>query len=335
MLGRRAAAVDRCWGVILRSVHAGRRFSGVAVAPREEEQQQVAYDLLRKVSSSSPRASVCPLTGRPNRAVPVLRHPQFLESEIVECLETGLQYVDPVPSADALERLYDEQYNGCFGRDFGAPAPAFVDRRARAQLKFLDDHLPKSPTSSAEAGAGWGALAELLKARGAQVSCYELDRAAVHYMQRRGLDRAHFGTLESSAEHSLDLICSSMMLEHLPDPLASAKAWRAKLKPTGHLFVEIPLEHPVPNWFGRDPANPYWVGHLTFFAKHHLPVLLDHAGFEVLVAHCFDHPVSPGYVMPGQPFYDVDEVPVHLDTQPSDSEYPRLLRLVAAPKRDD
>lgn len=296
--------------------------------------------LATRAAASVARDSICPLTKAQNRAFPVMRHPQF-PLEIVECVNTGFQYVDPSPSREALEQLYNEDYNGSFGRDFDADAPDFVGRRADAQLHFLKEcGALKGIERAAEVGAGWGALAERLqKKHGIDVHCYELDSAAVAYMNdKRGLS-AKVGTLEDDGERpdsSLDLVSSSMMLEHLPDPLDAVKKWRQKIKVGGFLFVEIPLENPVPSWFGADPAKPYWVGHLTFFNRHHLQILVKEAGFDVVRAECFDHPVSPGYVMPRsqQPYraedYDValDTTPVNFDDETKDPP-PKLLRLVA------
>ncbi|KAJ8609360.1 hypothetical protein CTAYLR_009305 [Chrysophaeum taylorii] len=277
------------------------------------------------IGHATPRPSVSPLTGLANLAVAVMHHPQFRDREIVECLETRVQYVDPCPDQRALERIYDEEYNAVFGRDFGTAAPAFVERRALAQLKFLEG-VPFGRV--AEVGAGWGALASLLS-RTNEVECYELDSRAVDYMRQKGLN-ATLGALEHQSHEQFDLVASSMMLEHLPRPLDALKAWRRCLSPEGHLFLEIPLENPVPNWWGADPARPYWVGHLTFFAKGHLDLMLHAAGFTVKKASYHDHPVSPGYVMPGDhQVYDLTQIPTSHDTQVSTADHPKLLRLLA------
>mmetsp|Transcript_9718 Transcript_9718/g.31738 ORF Transcript_9718/g.31738 Transcript_9718/m.31738 type:complete len:179 (+) Transcript_9718:611-1147(+) len=167
----------------------------------------------------------------------------------------------------------------------------------------------------------------------AAVSCFELDGEAVDFMASRGVD-ARKGTLEASPAAdfppgSVDLILSSMMLEHLPDSRAAVAAWRGRLKVGGHLFVEIPLENPVPTWWGSDPARPYWVGHITFFAKGHLEAALESLGFAVVAAVPFDGPVCPGYVNAGDAPYDVAAVPEARDDAPSQEKRPRLLRVLA------
>ena len=127
----------------------------------------------------------------------------------------------------------------------------------------------------------------------------------------------------------MDLIVSSMMLEHVLDPRGALAAWRNKVRPGGHLFVEVPLENPAPTWWGTDPARPYWVGHLTFLRPDHVRALLAAAGFAVVAESRHDHPVAPNYVNAGDPPYDVDAVPAALDTAVSARAHPRLLRVLA------
>ena len=237
--------------------------------------------------------------------------------------------------------MYEVEYNAAYGRDLSADAviPAFVARRATAQVSFLARHLggAAAELNVVEVGGGWGALSSEAMARGAPfpatVSCFELDGEAVDFMASRGVD-ARKGTLEASPAAdfppgSVDLILSSMMLEHLPDPRAAVAAWRGRLKVGGHLFVEIPLENPVPTWWGSDPSRPYWVGHITFFAKGHLEAALASLGFAVVAAVPFDGPVCPGYVNAGDAPYDVAAVPEARDDAPSQEKRPRLLRVLA------
>ncbi|CAN0063289.1 unnamed protein product, partial [Ectocarpus sp. 12 AP-2014] len=227
-------------------------------------------------------------------------HVQFDKLEILECLASGIQYTYPQPTEEELHRVYDIEYNNAYGRDFSAGIPDFVERRAVAQRTFITDHLGLEPTATAninttslgrvvEVGGGWGSLSSALQPLASSVTCYELDSASVAFMQERGVD-ARVGTLQKAAEegdveaNDIDLIVSSMMLEHLPRPLDSLRAWGRKLKVGGHLFVEVPLENPIPRWWGTDPSAPYWVGHVTFFGPGHLEAMLEAAGYQVLAS---------------------------------------------------
>lgn len=284
------------------------------------------------------RTSPSPINGVATEVRFVMRHPQF-EADIVEALEGGLQWTDPNPSPAQLAALYDEDYNKAYGRDLSASAviPPFVERRAAAQCSFVAERLPEgtAPIASVvEVGGGWGALSSAIMAFGApfppEVACFELDSEAVAFMRGRGVD-GRGGTLEASDVEpgSVDLVVSSMMLEHVLDPAAALGAWRSKLRTGGHLFVEVPLENPAPTWWGTDPAKPYWVGHLTFFKRAHVAEMLAAAGFAVIAEDGFDGPVAPNYVNAGDAPYDVASVPVAQDTAPSEGAHPRLLRVLA------
>eukprot|EP00903_Cladosiphon_okamuranus_P006558 g6406.t1 len=312
-------------------------FAGESTSSSNEERSSPADPLSR--------ASVSPITGLPNRAKLLQAHVQFDKLEILECLESGIQYTYPPPTDEELHRVYDIEYNKAYGRDFSAGIPDFVERRAVAQRTFITHHLGLEPTPTAdinttslgrvvEVGGGWGSLSSALQPLASSVICYELDSASVDFMREHGVD-ARVGTLQQAVEkgdveaNDIDLIVSSMMLEHLPRPLDSLRTWGRKLKAGGHLFVEVPLENPIPRWWGTDPAEPYWVGHITFFGPGHLEAMLEAAGFQVLASTPHDHPVSPGYTMPGGAPYDVGSVPVALDAQVSTSDNPRLLRVLA------
>ncbi|KAH8045179.1 helicase [Aureococcus anophagefferens] len=209
--------------------------------------------------------------------------------------------VDPPPSAAALARLYDVDYNDAYGRDLSPDAviPPGVGAR------------PSSPSSRSAAA---GALSSEAMSRGAPfhaaVSCFELDGEAVDFMASRGVD-ARKGTLEASPAADFPpeawTSSSSMMLEHLPDSRARS---------------------PRGAGASSDPARPYWVGHITFFAKGHLEAALESLGFAVVAAVPFDGPVCPGYVNAGDAPYDVAAVP-----EARDGAVPRkaarLLRVLA------
>ena len=151
------------------------------------------------------------------------------------------------------------------------------------------------------------------------------------FMRDQGLDGME-GMLETSdlAKESLDMIVSSHVVEHLRDPRDTLARWRDLLAPEGLLFTEIPLENPVPNWWGQDPEKPYWVGHLYFYSPGHFEAMLGSLGFDVLAATAHDHTVSPGFVMPGSTeLYNVDAVDAALDAAVSTAKYPRVYRVLA------
>lgn len=258
-------------------------------------------------------------------------HPQLPSSDIVESGIDGLQWTHPMPSLTKLEGLYTRHYNDQYAADkrrFSEDSPpAFVVRRAQAQAAFVLEATAELPIGDiGESGAGWGALAQALAgAFGRKVLAYDLDPEAVSFMRSRGVD-AHRGTLESSEVTQLSLVACSHTLEHMPDPRAALEAILRRLRPGGMLFIEVPLENPVPTWWGSSAEAPYWVGHLVFLRASHLETLARALGLRTLRTAAFDHPASPFLVMPGEARYDLSEVPLSADTTPSRAAKPRFLR---------
>lgn len=79
----------------------------------------------------------------------------------------------------------------------------------------------------------------------------------------------------------------------------------------------------------QDPEKPYWVGHLHFFGRTHLQQMLESLDYKIVATSCHDHPHSAGFVNPGQEPYDVEAVPIEMDSEASTSESPKALRLLA------
>lgn len=277
-----------------------------------------------------------PFSGETVEALPTRPHPQLKGHDIVMDA-SGLQFTHPLPTDDELNHIYSVTYNAKYKRnlDEGAPLPLFVSRRADAQLKFIKQHLPSGavfPRKVVEIGGGWGALASaiLVDKPETTVTVFELDPKAVTYMRSRGVDAhvGHVGAFPDEQDRP-EMFMLSHVLEHLSRPLDELTRCHAQLTPGGFLFMEIPMENPVPNWWGTDPDDPYFVGHLTFFTMAHVQQLVKAAGFEPIAAFHFNHPAAAGLVMPGDPAYVVEDVPVAEDTREvKEGTVPRFLRIL-------
>lgn len=97
-----------------------------------------------------------------------------------------------------------------------------------------------------------------------------------------------------------------------------------------HVLRQLRRRELTPPFFPQDPEKPYWVGHLHFFGIGHLEKLLESLDYKILAKSCHDHPHSAGFIMPGATeLYDVDKVPVEMDTQESTLESPKAMRILA------
>lgn len=197
-----------------------------------------------------------PLDGKEVEVVKVREHPQFTDKFIVESLSDGFNFTHPLPSVAELEKVYGEDYNAIYGRD-PSVVPNFVKRRAAAQLSFMKQHVGQefhSFQTVGEAGAGWGELSRAVSADipEAHMITYELDHDSVKSMKESGID-ARYGMMEveqKTEEALYDLVMTSHVTEHLLEPRTFYDKVLKLLKPGGYIFIEIPLENPVPKWWG-------------------------------------------------------------------------------------
>ncbi|OGD11187.1 MAG: hypothetical protein A2Y86_04285 [Candidatus Aminicenantes bacterium RBG_13_62_12] len=93
------------------------------------------------------------------------------------------------------------------------------------------------------------------------------------------------------------------IIEHLASPApAAAKAWQA-LKPGGVLCLVTPDIHSLaarlagPRWWHLRP------GHLSYFSRRSLAVLLGRAGFRVLELRRYAWTFSAQYLLSRLPFF--------------------------------
>jgi len=108
-------------------------------------------------------------------------------------------------------------------------------------------------------------LSELLKRRGATVTCYD----------------KFYQPNTPFKQHSYDAITSTEVFEHLKDPLSVLSLFHGILKPQGivalmTLFHANNQTHFKEWWYKRDPT------HITFYTPKTIAIMADICGFEVV-----------------------------------------------------
>jgi SAM-dependent methyltransferase len=130
---------------------------------------------------------------------------------------------------------------------------------------------PAHSTKIADLGAGRGTFAELLRARGLEVSCIEPDPENQAVLRQLG-----FPVQAAAEEHepeSLDYVYTLNVLEHVPDDGALVGAVFSRLRKGGRLFVFVPA-FPV-LWSRLDDH----VEHQRRYRRAPLVAMLRQAGF--------------------------------------------------------
>lgn len=122
-------------------------------------------------------------------------------------------------------------------------------------------------------GAGLGTLALLLRERGVAPVCVENEPAHMAHLREEG-----FRVVGSTAElpdASVDFFYSLSVLEHIDDDAAELRAMRAKLTPTGRVFLYVPAFMFLYSTMDKR------VGHRRRYDRAGLSALAERTGFAV------------------------------------------------------
>lgn len=221
-------------------------------------------------------------------------------SQCVACQRCGLCFVWPQPDQTGFyEQDYYTRPDYPMVGGLEAAAPHLVKRLdvlSRClghQGRFLD------------VGCSTGALVAAAAARGWQAKGVDVSRWATQQARSHGLAVAT-GTLEPQhyPDATFDVVHSSHLLEHVPNPAAVLREMRRILKPDGLLSLEVPQEtrsfqQAFRRWRGDRPRYPS--PHLFFFTTQTLTALLRASGFQTVQVRTRNfslagrRPFTPGY----------------------------------------
>ncbi|HYF00976.1 MAG TPA: class I SAM-dependent methyltransferase [Planctomycetota bacterium] len=189
------------------------------------------------------------------------------------CPACGFVFLHPVPSADDLERLYQEEHGATFHH--GAEIAGAFEKGLEAdhRLRIVRAALSAAPDRRAlEIGCGAGYLLERLRREGWSVVGTELSDAYIrHARERLGLD-----VRREPPAGPFGAVLAFNVLSHVPDPAAAARAWHGLLKPGGVLVLETGNAAEV----APERVGPFGAPeHVWHFSETTLRGLLSDAGF--------------------------------------------------------
>ena len=223
----------------------------------------------------------CPVCGSEDRAPRATGHGW----RMVACGSCGLWYLNPMPTAAVLERLYAAEYFASAAAqttgyaDYAGMADDARDT-FRRRLALVDRHVGGGRLL--DVGAGYGYLTEVAAPRFAERWIVERSAAAASRVASDA--RVVVGTWETAdvPERYFDVISMQDCLEHFPEPLAALAKTRAALRPGGALLAVTPN---VGSWLARLQGRR-WVSlkfpeHVVLFSETTLRRTLERAGFRV------------------------------------------------------
>ena len=186
-----------------------------------------------------------------------------------------------------LAGFYDEAYRRATAAGDHHARWRQLSARGKADHVFeLCETAGLSPGSAVEIGCGDGALLAELGARGltGELHGFEVSEEAARIARRRGAPglvdvSVYDGESLPVADRAFDLAILSLVLEHVPDPVALLREAR---RVSSFVLIEVPLEA---NVSARRPAKRSGaedIGHLQALNRTRVRAMAGEAGLRVV-----------------------------------------------------
>lgn len=222
----------------------------------------------------------CPLCGSSSYRIVKKKKGNYIQRafDIVECRQCKMVYVNPRVSAAQLPELYNDSYYRGEGFDksigfYHEPNPDYW--LYRAGLHSLNDALGTvKDRNILDFGCGTGALVQLLRQNGANVTGVDTSSSAIAIGERTGANVRH-STLEEmrASNERYDAVVVMEVLEHVTNPIAFLKSVAELLQPNGVLYVT------TGNWtLIRSTAYVMPEGHICYYTPETLARAFTTAG---------------------------------------------------------
>ena len=198
------------------------------------------------------------------------------------CSACSGQFVDPQPTDDELERVYQQDYFDSFG--YSNNAAGFhrqKQRHFRQLLSFWE--LFVTPGRVLDVGSGLGDFLVVAAERGWECVGFERNGAALVGASSAVRCATRIGLFETlvDPDDPFDLVTFHDTLEHLRDPRESLLRAFGCLRPGGCVAIStVDVGSVAARWLGwRWPH--YHRDHLWYFSRQSLVRLVEKAGFVV------------------------------------------------------
>jgi SAM-dependent methyltransferase len=207
-------------------------------------------------------------------------------AELRRCVACGTLRFASLSPPDVVYRDGYHFGESDFGWDYADQAESgYEEAMAHDRLAWVEHHL--APGRLVDVGGGLGYLTAVARQRGWEAELLEPVAAAVSYARERLGVPAVLGGIEAlpQLEGAYDCISVVHCLEHIPDARDALAGLRAKLTPTGLVFLEVPNHGSV----ARRLQGGMWLGwqageHAYLFTRKTLLGLVERSGFEVVAA---------------------------------------------------
>jgi 2-polyprenyl-3-methyl-5-hydroxy-6-metoxy-1,4-benzoquinol methylase len=202
----------------------------------------------------------------------------------VICLQCGIVFTNPRPSAEELETYYRDEYRVQY-KDSLRPRPKHTYRAGKVALERMRELQPllRPGCRVLDLGAGGGEMLFMLREAGHTVCGIEPNVGYAEYAREvLQLDIQIGGYAAAQIPPgSMDVVTTFHVLEHLEHPVEAFQTMFTWLAPGGRLLAEVPNVASTCQW----PKNRFHRAHLFNFTPKTLAMAGRRAGFEVIRAY--------------------------------------------------
>jgi len=206
--------------------------------------------------------------------------------KIERCKGCGLGMLDPRPTVEELEKLYESSYfDSHYGKGPDKGSPDFRRRISQEDHRIRFFSRLKKDGLILDMGCGMGYFLYACKEAGYRVKGFDISNHASGYVTGELGVPTSTGNVEDIdiEPESVDVVTMWHFLEHASEPELYLKTARRLLKPDGLLVVD------VPNYEGTDARKFWseWSGWSVPFHIYHynaaaLDMILVKNGFETV-----------------------------------------------------
>lgn len=214
-------------------------------------------------------------------------------STVIDCKTCGFSHVHPLPTMEALNEFYAKRFYQDVKKSYFSDYErdeAWWTLNYNWLLDEFDKHYKKKKGEKIrmlDIGSGPGLFVDVAAKRGVDIIGIEPSKEAFEYSTNKYKNKILNTTLEQlEAESKFDVIHSSLVLEHILDPLLFLKKSRAMLKKGGLMCIIVPNDfNPIQGAVKEMGKPEWWVSpfeHLNYFNGKALKKLFEKAKFKVV-----------------------------------------------------
>ena len=222
---------------------------------------------------------ICPVCGEKNGKI--LRNVEMVLPEgvsllnhyrVVACAGCGFTYADTTAVQEDFNLYYQ---NANMYSASGKTKSTIMDKLSENRYRLIEKYVDKS-AKIVDIGCGSGDLLVYLKQKGYQ-NLYGIDpsKESVEHLKAQGIEGAVGNIFEPVAEWkgSLDVVISTMVIEHIYDLNAYIRNLKQYLSDKGLLIIDAPAVEGFPKYMAPFP-NYFNHEHINYFGLNSLDKLL-------------------------------------------------------------